>query len=300
VHEAFVLAVTVYNSHVCGMNFPKFWAKGTSGDFICWRWSFQSLVEAQSLAEQAARQLAERFRQGNYPPKGGGYYPDRPAREQILREISDGNVLSAVITRNSYGSQVLNTARVMFVDIDLPQPPGPKRTGGFFGIIFGKPKPPPPPDPKPENDALAQVEMWTANNFGWGWRVYRTRSGLRLLATQGTMEADSPKTDEIFQALGTDPLYRKLCKNQKCFRARLTPKPWRCDSGCGKPPRWPWTEREEKKFKKWEASYNEASADWATCAFVRQIGSAAAHPEVQPIIQLHDEATRVGSDLPLA
>jgi hypothetical protein len=200
------------------MNFPKFWAKGTSGDFICWRWSFQSLAEAQSLAEQAARQLAERFRDGNFPPKYGGYYPDRPAREQILQEISDGDSLSAVITRNSYGAQVLNTARVMFVDIDLPEPPKPRV--GLFQALFGKSKPAPPPDPKPENDALMRVEMWTASNQEWGWRVYRTRSGLRLLATQGTMEADSSATDEIFEALGADPLYRKLCKNQKCFRAR--------------------------------------------------------------------------------
>ncbi len=283
------------------MNFPKFWAKGTCQDFVCWRWSFQNLAEAQSLAEQAARQLAERFRQGNLPPKNGGYYPDRPAREQILREINDGNDgngLTAVITRNSYGSQVLNTARAMFVDIDLPEPPRPKV--GLFQALFGKPKPAPPPDPKLENDALMRVEMWTASHFEWGWRVYRTRSGLRLLATQGTVKPDSPMTDEIFEALGADPLYRKLCKNQKCFRARLTPKPWRCESDCGKPPRWPWTEREEKRFHKWEAEYNKASANWATCAFVRQIGSATVHPEVQSIIQLHDEATRIGSDLPLA
>jgi len=281
------------------MNFPKFWAKGTSGDFICWRWSFQSLAEAQSLAEQAARQLAERFRQGPWPPKAGGdYYPNRPAREQILREIGDGNNLTAVVTRNSYGAQVLNTARVMFVDIDLPEPPKPRV--GLFQSLFGKSKPAPPPDPKPENDALMRVELWTANNFGWGWRVYRTRSGLRLLATQGTMEADSPTTDEIFEALGADPLYRKLCKNQKCFRARLTPKPWRCEDDPGKPPRWPWTEKEEKRFHKWEAEYTEASANRATCAFVSQIGSSTVHPEVQSIIQLHDEATRVGSDLPLA
>ena len=281
------------------MNFPKFWARGTFQDFSCWRWSFQSLAEAQSFAEQAARQLAERYRRGPWPPKdgGGNYYPDRPAREQILREINDARGLSAVVTRNSYGSQVLNTARVMFVDIDLPEPPRPKFR--FLKILFGR-QPPAPPDRKPENDALARVETWTRDNEQWGWRAYRTRSGLRLLATQGTVEAESPTTDQIFEAMGADPLYRKLCKSQKCFRARLTPKPWRCEFGGGNPPRWPWDAREEKKFHKWEAKYNEASAEWATCEFVRQIGSTMVHPEVQSIIQLHDEATKVGSNLPLA
>jgi hypothetical protein len=207
--------------------------------------------------------------------------------------------VAAVITRNSYGSQVLNTARVMFVDIDLPEPREPRV--GFFQALFGKRRPAPPQaSPELENEALMRVETWTASNYQWGWRVYRTRSGLRLLATQGTVSADAPTTDQIFEALGADPLYRKLCKSQKCFRARLTPKPWRCEEDPGKPPRWPWTPKEEKRFHKWEAEYNETSAERATCEFVRQIGSATVHPEVQSIIQLHDEATKVGLNLPLA
>src|SRR5262249_7158354 len=112
------------------MNFPQFWARGQSGDFFTWRWSSQSLAEAQSLANEAARQIAERFRAGHFPPKHGGYYPDRPFREQVLKQIqgSDGEI-SAVLTRNSYGCLVLNTSRVMFVDIDLPEP---KASGGGF------------------------------------------------------------------------------------------------------------------------------------------------------------------------
>ncbi len=112
------------------MNFPQFWARGRSGEFFTWRWSFQSLAEAQALAEEAAQQLADRFRMGLLPPRHGGYYPNRPFREQILQEIKNGaGEVSAVITLNSYGCQVLNTKHVMFVDIDLPEP---KRSGGFF------------------------------------------------------------------------------------------------------------------------------------------------------------------------
>ena len=108
-------------------------------------------------------------------------------------------------------------------------------------------------------------------------------------------------TDDIFQALGADPLYRKLCKTQKCYRARLTPKPWRCEFGAGKPPRWPYANaRAEKRFQKWEAEYQTASAGWATCTLVRQIGNSMIHPDVQHIVKLHDDATRVGSNLPLA
>jgi len=278
------------------MNFPQFWARGKSGDFFAWRWSVRSLAEAQSLADQAAQQVADRFRAGLLPTRHGGYYPDRPFREEVLQEIKNltGEV-TGVITRNSYGCRVLNTARVMFVDIDLPEP---KKSGGFFKRLFGKPDISPPGNP--QDEAMARIENWTRSNGDWGWRVYRTRSGLRLLATHGLIEADSDTAKGVFDALGADPLYRKLCSSQKCFRARLTPKPWRCGVH-SRPERWPWLDAEqEKQFRKWEARYERSSADWATCALVRQLGCSTIHPEVQPILKLHDEPTRAESGSPLA
>lgn len=204
------------------MNFPQFWARGGSGDMLAWRWSAKSLEEAQALANQAAAKLADRLRAGDRPPAHGGYYPDRPFREQVLQEITNGaGETSAVVTRNSYGCLVLNTARVMFVDIDLPEPKRP----GFFQKLFGKSEL--ATSRNPLDATLLKIENWTRQHPEWGWRIYRTRAGLRLLATQGLIEADSAVADDVFEALGADPLYRKLCRTQKCFRARLTPKPWR-------------------------------------------------------------------------
>jgi len=278
------------------MNFPKFWARGSSGNFFCWRWSSQSIADAQSLADQAAQQLADRFQSGDFPPKHGGYYPDRPFREQVMQEIkNDAGETSAVVTRNSYGCLVLNTSRAMFVDIDLPEP---KASGGFFKKLFGKPDVAPATDP--QSAAMTRIENWTRNNPDWGWRIYRTRAGLRLLATQGLVEADSEIADGVFEALGADPLYRKLCKAQKCFRARLTPKPWRCGIR-SKPERWPWLDaKQEKHFQKWEAQYLSFSANWATCEFIRHIGNPDIHADVQSVLKLHDGPTRSESKLQLA
>jgi hypothetical protein len=278
------------------MNFPQFWARGRSGDFFAWRWSFQTLAEAQSLADQAAQQLANRFRAGDCPPKHGGYYPDRPFREQLMQEIKGKTGgTSGVITRNSYGCLVLNTAQVMFVDVDLPEP---EKSGGFFRKLLGKPEPAPPTNP--QSEAMTRIENWTRSNSDWGWRIYRTRSGLRLLATQGLVDANSDAANRVFEALGADPLYRKLCNSQNCFRARLTPKPWRCGLR-KKPERWPWLEaKHEDRFQKWERQYQNCSANWATCEFVRQIGNPVTHPEVLAILKLHDERTRAESRLQLA
>jgi hypothetical protein len=278
------------------MNFPPFWARGLRGDFSCWRWSAKSLAEAQALADQAVEQLADRFKHGDIPAKGRRYYPDRPFREQVLRELKNpAGELVGVVTRNSYGCLVLNTSHVMFIDVDLPEP---RRGGGFFSRLFGKPQP--VPAGRPEDAVLVKAESWSRNHREWGWRIYRTRAGLRLLATHALFEPDVAATDGVFDALGADPLYRQLCITQKCFRARLTPKPWRCGL-YRKAERWPWLDaKAEARFHKWLAVYESKSSPYATCATIRKPGSADIHPDVQLVLAVHDEATRAESKLGLA
>lgn len=279
------------------MNFPPFWAKGVSGDWACWRWSAQSLADAQAQADQAAQALADRFRcKDDFSRARGGYYPDRPPRELVLREFKNpAGELAAVVTRNSYGCQVLNTARVMFVDIDLPEPAPPP---GLMRRLFGSPLP--RSQSNPLAAAMTKIENWTRSHQDWGWRVYRTRAGLRLLATQALIAPEAKETDEVFAALDADPLYQKLCRTQKCFRARLTPKPWRCGLR-RKPQRWPWADaKAEERFQKWEAQYQSLAFNWATCEFIRHIGEPRVHPEIQPFVDFHDEATRANSKMKLA
>jgi len=278
------------------MNFPKFWARGESEGQFSWRWSDRSLAEAQALADEAAQRLADRIRHGDIPQRHGGYYPGRPFREPVLREVRNGlGELAGVVTRNSYGCVVLNTARVMFVDVDLPEP---KPAAGLLKRLFGKPDLK-PPESGPSN-AIAKVELWTRQNPTWGWRIYRTCAGLRLLATHDVFDPETAVSNGVFDALGADPLYRQLCKAQKCFRARLTPKAWRCGFR-DKPERRPWlTPKAEKRFQSWERAYQNACRNWATCELVRSVGNREVHPDVQVIIGLHDEATRTESKLALA
>jgi hypothetical protein len=290
------LADAIRLSHNRCVNFAPFWARGECEGYLSWRWSFSSLAEAQALADQAARQVAERFRAGNVPQHHRGYYPNRPFRELVLQEIKNaaGEVV-AVVTRNSYGCLVLNTSRVMFVDVDLPEQ---KRTGGLLKRLFGKPDPTPPN--QPQADIIAKADAWIRNHPGWGWRIYRTRAGLRLLATHTTFDPAAAAADGVFAALDADPLYRQLCITQKCFRARLTPKPWRCDV-YRKPERWPWlNSKAEAMFKKWDADYQAKSAAWATCEFLGSAGNTTLHPEVQLVLGSHDVSTRAESKLALA
>jgi hypothetical protein len=120
------------------------------------------------------------------------------------------------------------------------------------------------------------------------------------MAVHRPLAPDDTVVVEAFQHFGADRLYRALCKTQQCFRARLSPKPWRC--ACDKPPwNWPWPNADaEAQFREWEREYAEKSAAYATCRLLGEFGSAPAASEFAAIIETHDRSTRAGEDLPLA
>jgi len=101
----------------------------------------------------------------------------------------------------------------------------------------------------------------------------------------------------ILQQLDSDPLYLALCRKQKCFRARITPKPWRISMGtprCGFPLE---NDEQEIAFHEWLADYNARSAEYGVCEVVEQMGDPALHPEVDFLLGVHDHITCKGAKL---
>lgn len=273
------------------MKFARYWANAGSSTtradgaevyLNIWASSDEGQAMAQAEAERRLQRMKERVARGGFEALQRYGYGDRAMREPVLEEMP-----GAAITRNSYGCEVLNTERVMFVDIDLPE----IRQPGALGRLFGA-----KPAADPAIAALATVEAWLARNPDWGFRAYRTRGGLRLLATHAPV--DPAAALETMARLGADPLYVRLCKSQQSFRARLTPKPWRCEMRAPDV-RWPFeNEKLAQRFERWREEYLKKSCDYAVCAFVRALGNSAVHPEAAQIVRLHDGRT-VGA-LPLA
>jgi hypothetical protein len=209
---------------------------------------------------------------------------------------------TAAVTRNGYGCLVLNTARAAFVDVDLDGAPAeapPQRVGRtLFAVLFGAAAPRPRPSaPAPPPKLLTD---WLAVDRARGARVYRTAAGYRYLLTHELLDPASAECARTFEELGADPLYRQLCRAQNSFRARLTPKPWRCGAGSFRVAFPRPDEREAGRVDALLRSYEKKANRYATCAFVAALGSDRVAPEIAPIVALHDQRTRAASGLPLA
>ncbi|HZK81527.1 MAG TPA: hypothetical protein VFC46_10680, partial [Humisphaera sp.] len=235
------------------MNIPKYWARSDNpapGSFSCWQSSNVSLEDAQRDANARALELARKFQAGASLDRYS--YGDRPLREEVVQTLTDNNGNDvAVVTRNLYGALILNASSAMFIDVDFASHGQIAPTGGFFRrLFFGKESP-----DDAEQRCLKQIRAWAARQPGVGLKIYRTCAGLRCLVTNQTFDPTRPHTIELLRDIGSDPLYVRLCQSQACFRARLTPKPWRC--GTPLPPaRFPLNSAAaESSFNQWRTEY---------------------------------------------
>jgi hypothetical protein len=284
------------------MKIPKYWAKSTqvaqqpggrTFRLACWQWSDVSVAQAQQQADDKARELVQKIQAGAALNRYA--YDERPLRE----EINQGIVTRAgheigVVTRNKYGARVLNATNAMFIDIDFKEQPASASLTGQMGRLLGGRR------ADPADQYLPRISAWASQHSDLGLRVYRTFAGLRCLITNQVFDPSRAESAGILQALGSDPLYVRLCRAQACFRARLTPKPWRC--GMAAPPnRYPWENAgAEMRYREWEQRYEQTITPYAVCKFIKAFGPDETHPDVAPVLDLHDDLTGSAAGRPLA
>lgn len=244
-------------------------------------WSDESLDAARAKALELARRVAQRLASGDQKDAARYPYGDRPLPEPRIREFSGG-----LVTRNRYGALVLNTDEMMFVDVDRKA--SPPKSGGLFSSLFGKPKPAPAPARDP---VIEEIEAIT-DRHNLAARLYETAAGYRLIITSSRYKAGSPEAEALLSEYKSDPLYIRLCRMQESFRARLTPKPWRCDFSA------PYGEypfedaRAQQAAHDWEREYHAKSEPYSTCRFVAEIGSGQSDPGFAELIAYHDHETK--------
>lgn len=317
---------------------PQFWAEARAhrprgkGKGQCtvrrFGWSDVSQAEAEEMARLRADEALAAFVAG----KGLGWRREPkipyngaegvPIREEVLARHGD-----AVITRNSYGAQCLNTPDVAFADIDFDTGPGLRRVllhaavlvlcgalatawlksgvalivATFLVLVLSYPfalltrRLGESLGGGPQQAAINRIREFLRRRPDWHVRTYRTPAGLRVLVMHRTFDAVSSEISEFFAGLGVDPLYAKMCRNQRCFRARLTPKPWRIGISNTLRPRpgvWPVREEHLGRRQAWVREYESRSASFAACEFLEELGSGVTHAKAAQVMALHDRVTQ--------
>jgi hypothetical protein len=270
------------------MKLYKYWASekqmilidGVEQDITCYGGSNTSMEEARSRAKEKAEKVKRKI-------KGEKHLFDKyeaEIREEILRVIDD----RSAITRNRYGAQVLDTETLMILDIDKPKSSG----GGLAGLFKKKDTRPPKEQIFDSVRQLAAAPKYQE----LGFRLYETYQGARVIVSGRDFDPRAAETKQIMDEFHSDPLYIRLCLKQGCYRARLTPKPYRMRNMRRYKVRFP-REGEDPEFRQWLAEYERESRDFNTCRFIEQIG---ARHSLSEVVQLHDEITGANYREPLA
>lgn len=272
------------------MYFPKAWFKA-EGDFQApdkrdlkleaWGWG-EDEESARTEAMGRLARLLERVKRGDRFPDHYAY-ASRPLREEVVETFGD----RAVITRNRHGALVLNTARMLFLDIDFK----PEGIGQWLARLVKR--------TSVQEAALAKLRSDLSGKGAF--RIYRTAAGFRVICIDREFDPAGPEAETLMMATGTDPAFIRLCKVQKSFRARLTPKAWRCNFH-GPPGEHPRTDPKLlEHFEKWLAEYGKVCGDYATCRFIEAAGKPAFGSGIDDeLVALHDRLTGTSEKLALA
>lgn len=279
------------------MKFPQFFSRvnSDSGRVSARGWSETSQEEADANALARLERILNFLRTGRKNEQqidGYSYTIDGVICEEVIDRIFDEDNANeiAVFSRNAYGSLVLNSTRLMFVDIDI-KPDGTLQRWKHW--LLGKQG-----MASPEQRAINEIIEWQRSNPRYALRIYRTAAGLRLLVSNQPFDGFDGTAKRILNELKSDRLYRRLCESQQCFRARLSPKPWRI--GAGRPPvQFPYRNKDaENEFKQWHDRYVQLAKQHSVCTYLMTLGTTAIHPDLAAIIEQHD-ALSVGEN-PLA
>ena len=314
---------------------PEYWAEARkqhrhAGKQVTVRrfgWSDESQAAAEAMAESRAVVALAQLTSGQDVPRREPKIPYNgaqgvPIREEVLARHGD-----VVITRNAYGARCLNTPDVLFADVDFRATPDVRyrraliaaaivvaavlgwqlQSGLMAGVvaIAGVATAWPLASlfdralintkDSTEQEAMARVRAFMLDHPAWGLRVYRTPAGLRLLATHRLFSPSEVEVQDFFSKVGADPIFVRMCMNQKCFRARLTAKPWRMGMTTAIRPRpgvWPVRPERLKERAAWVAVYEQRAADFSACQFVDALGSGAIDSKVAEVVALHDAESR--------
>lgn len=286
----------------------KYWARATakaatnegdSFDLCAWAGSAlntdDATVKAQSRLAQWQQTLSQ-SRDAFYDQHDYGYSKG-PQREELLTAgpwLDDANHELGcrwLVTRARYGAEILNAAQLAMLDLDMRG----LGLGWWWKSLFRSAA-------ERQRLRLDALRQWIDNHPSWGARVYSTAAGFRVLITHHPFQVRDAAIQDLMRLTQTDRLYQRLCLFQECFRARLTPKPWRLMPMLDRVQWRPLAEGETRTREdvQWLADYKKASDRHSVCHLLFQWGNPCIHEDLVDLVTFHDQCCHVTLNQPLA
>ncbi|CAD76552.1 MAG TPA: hypothetical protein DDX19_24865 [Rhodopirellula baltica] len=322
---------------------PEYWAEAserivgakTKRKVKRFGWSDISVEEAQKHANQRVADAIAEIKRGEMlpftEPKVAYNGADGlPIREEIIDRRGD-----AVLTRNAYGALCLNTPDILFADVDVPQSNGcaiyvvafvvsvvllfvlsfqlditnpiflvlflSMLSAALFGSLIETVRR--RVSGTPETIARKRIASFAKSHPEWKLRLYETPMGYRVLVTHATFDPRGAEALDFFDRIKADPVYVRMCFNQNCFRARVSPKPWRVGMSEHMKPRpgvWPISSDRLPAREAWVKQYDQARQQHAACRYVDSFGNGRPCQEANEVQRWHDDLSAANQDWPIA
>ena len=200
-------------------------------------------------------------------------------KEYINEAIDDSNI----ITICRYGAKILNTTSYTILDLD-------DYPIDFFDYFKAVRK-------LKKKDRIVYKFEERVRKFaelGTDFRIYETTKGIRVIGKK-YIDPSSKGYISLMRSLYVDWIYIQLSKKQKCYRARLTPKPYRMKfkSIKVKSP----LDCKKDNYLSWEQAYAEKSKEYSVVRLVKLLGRDFSN---DTIVKKHDLMCNIQSNRKLA
>ncbi|MET1257202.1 hypothetical protein [Aliikangiella maris] len=228
-----------------------------------------SNVSEQDAFEQAIKRCEQVERRIQTKEPLSEY--DIPIKEQVDTIIDSANI----VTICRYGAKIINTEQYTILDLDdYPL--------NFFDWFNGMRK----LSRKERIVAKFLQQIKKYPELGEDFRIYETTKGVRVIGKK-YLAPEGKHYQHIMRKLNVDWLYITLSQKQQCYRARITPKPYRMRFRTIKikSP----VDCQTESYQQWAKEYAKASERYAVVKFVKSIGL---DFSTEPVIKFHDEACK--------
>ncbi|GAA6130156.1 hypothetical protein NBRC116187_05160 [Halopseudomonas sabulinigri] len=264
------------------MKYYKFWVKesvkinvGQSAEFV------SILSGSNTSIEDARLELAKQSRFVEQKINGESPADDYevPIKEHVEQVIDEANI----ITVCRYGAKILNTCQYTVLDLD-------DYPIDFFDMFRAVRK-----LPKKERIVAKFLQRLTKHpELGTDFRIYETTKGVRVIGKK-YIEPAGKGYATLMRSLRVDWLYIILSQKQQCYRARVTPKPYRMKIKTIKvtSP----LDCETQTYQDWAKDYAVAAQRFSVVKLIQTVGADFSR---EPVIRLHDTLCNEGRSRTLA